>query len=103
MSLEKLISTSFTNQVNTEFQVQDDAANPFALKLIQVVERTSSDRQETFSLFFHGPATHFIPQGIRKLNHAELGEGEIFLVPVGKDKDGFEYEAVFNHLIELEQ
>ena len=52
---------------------------------------------------FHGPATHFIPQGIHKLQHAELGEGELFLVPVGKDKDGFEYEAVFNHLLQPKQ
>jgi hypothetical protein len=96
--LEKLKYAAYAKHVNTEFHVHDDAAKPFALKLTQVVERTTSDRQEAFSLLFHGPATHFIPQGIHKLKHAELGEGEIFLVPVGKDKDGYEYEAVFDRL-----
>jgi hypothetical protein len=98
--LEKLKHTAYAKHVNTEFHVHDDAAKPFALKLTQVVERTKTDQQEAFSLLFRGPATHFIPQGIHKLKHAELGEGELFLVPVGKDQDGFEYEAVFNHLIQ---
>jgi hypothetical protein len=56
-------------------------------------------RQEAFSIFFHGPAEHFMQQGMVKLQNARLGEIEIFLVPVGRDAAGFQYEAVFNHLL----
>jgi hypothetical protein len=97
--LEKLKQATFAKQVNTEFHVHDPATRPFSLKLSQVVKRTKSAQQETFSLLFHGPAAHFMPQGIHKLKHEQLGEVDIFLVPVGKDSDGFEYEAVFNRLI----
>jgi len=97
--LEKLKRTTFAKHVNTEFHIHDPATRPFPLNLSQVVKRTKSAQQETFSLLFHGPATHFLPQGIHKLKHEQLGEVDIFLVPVGKDKDGFEYEAVFNRLI----
>ena len=97
--LEKLKPTTFAKHLNSEFQVQDPAAQPFALKLVQVVRRTKTAQYEAFSLLFHGPAAHFIPQGIHKINHTQLGEVDLFLVPVGKNDNGFEYEAVFNRLV----
>jgi hypothetical protein len=45
---------------------------------------------------FRAPAEHRLPQGIYTLIHPELGELEIFLVPIRADKDGFYLEAVFN-------
>ena len=97
--LEKLKPTTFAKHLNSEFQVQDPAAQPFALKLVQVVQRTKTAQYEAFSLLFNGPAAHFIPQGIHKIKHAQLGEVDLFLVPVGKNDNGFEYEAVFNRLV----
>jgi len=95
---KKIALATFAKQVDTEFHVNDPATRPFNLKLTQVVKRVKTPQQEVFSLVFHGPGTNFIPQGSHKLKHEQLGEVEIFLVPVGQDKDGFEYEAVFNHL-----
>lgn len=48
-----------------------------------------------FSLTFAGPAAPLLPQAIYPLRHAALGALEIFIVPVGRDKDGIAYEAVF--------
>lgn len=48
-----------------------------------------------FTLVFHGPATPVHPQGTYLLAHAELGELEIFLVPVGADAERVRYEAAF--------
>jgi hypothetical protein len=84
--------------VGTEFVVQDEPSSGFALTLTSIVEHAKTEHQETFSLFFHGPSVPFLSQGIHKLKHDRLGEMEIFLVPIAKDKDGFQYEAVFNHV-----
>ena len=48
-----------------------------------------------FSLVFRGPATGMLPQGTYSLAHAELGELELFLVPIRADVDGVSYEAAF--------
>jgi hypothetical protein len=97
--LEKLKLTTFTKHLNSQFQVEDPATQPFALKLIQVVPHTKTAHYEAFSLLFHGPVAHFMPQGIHKIKHTQLGEVDLFLVPVGKNDNGFEYEAIFNRLI----
>lgn len=50
----------------------------------------------SFSLYFHGPADPMLLQAIHQMKHGELGEFGMFLVPVGRTADGFEYEAAFN-------
>jgi hypothetical protein len=32
--------------------------------------------------------------------HDKLGEFDLFLVPVAKNENGFQYEAVFNRMVE---
>lgn len=99
MSLEKLEKVSFTENLQSEFQVFNGSAFELAIRLVEVSDRTSSARQEVFALLFHGPGEKFLDQGIHKLKHSHLGEMEIFLVPVGRDEHGFHYEAIFNRLI----
>ncbi len=99
VNLEELHADRFGEQVHTDFQVLDYLPVQFALRLVEVTERLNLPHQESFALLFRGPAQHFLPQGIHKLNHSRLGEIDLFLVPVGQDAEGFQYEAVFNHLI----
>ena len=96
---EQLSPSLFTECVDTQFDVLDDPSRMFGLTLTNVVEHVKTERQEVFSLFFHGPSAPFVPQGTHKLSHSHLGELELFLVPVGQDKDGFQYEAAFNNLV----
>jgi hypothetical protein len=49
-----------------------------------------------FSLVFVAKDPRVLPQRLYRLEHQELGEVSIFLVPVAKDKDGVSYQAVFN-------
>jgi hypothetical protein len=91
-------STPFTEQVGSMFEIID-ISSPFLLKLTKVVEHSKTANNEAFSLFFLGSVDHFMPQGIRKLKHEQFGEMEIFLVPVAKTNAGFEYEAVFNYIL----
>ena len=51
---------------------------------------------KAFSLFFRGPADAPLPQATYALEHDELGKLEIFIVPVGRDEQGTDYEAAFN-------
>jgi hypothetical protein len=95
----QLQAAMFTNYVGTQFDVLGNPASAFGLTLTSVIEHVKTERQEVFSLFFHGPADRFMPQGIYKLNHPTLGELDLFLVPVGQDNQGFQYEAAFNNLI----
>ena len=48
-----------------------------------------------FRLIFHGPMRPVHPQATLPLEHPELGRVEIFLVPIGPDAQGMQYEAIF--------
>ena len=49
-----------------------------------------------FSLLFHASGTGHLPQQIFTLEHEELGELSLFLVPLGPDGDRMRYEAVIS-------
>jgi hypothetical protein len=99
MDLEKLKPTMLAGLEGSGFEVVDDPSNVFCLTLTQIAGHIKTDRNETFSLLFHGPLDRFMQQGIHKLKHAKLGELEIFLAPTAQEKEGFQYEAVFNQLL----
>jgi hypothetical protein len=48
-----------------------------------------------FSLVFRGTTTPGLPQGTYRVEHAELGDLDLFLVPIGPDAEGMRYEAAF--------
>ena len=58
--------------------------------------RPDAARRQPFSLVFTGPQQPLLPQAIYRLEHPEMGELDIFLVPIGSDPEGTRYEAVFN-------
>ena len=49
-----------------------------------------------FSLIFRGASPVVLPQKLYSLNNATLGRLDLFLVPVGRDREGVLYQAVFN-------
>ena len=48
-----------------------------------------------FALNFAGPAAPLLQQSIYPLRHAALGTLDLFIVPIGREKDGIIYEAIF--------
>ena len=52
--------------------------------------------REPFALLFRGPAQPVLGQRMYRLEHAQAGVLELFLVPVGRDAQSVQYEAVFN-------
>lgn len=98
--MEKLNRDDFATQLNTTFKVDYFPGRPTDLKLIQVTELQQRNRQESFALLFQGPGDAVLDQRQHRVEHPELGSGELFLVPVARVDEGFQYEAVFNRLVD---
>ena len=94
--LDSLRYEEYAAQTGTKFALPDAGGE---LALIEVTKKDGGPQQEMFSLLFAGPPDRFLQQGIYRLQHAELGAGELFLVPVAQTADGFHYEASFNRLV----
>lgn len=90
----------FTKNVNTTFRVELESPRPIDVRLIAVTPHVSEPNEqagmERFSVLFAGPDDIFLPQNTYRMTHPEMGEFYIFLVPIGKEADGFRYEAVYN-------
>jgi hypothetical protein len=66
------------------------------LRLVKVVDKGASGPFERFSLLFSGAADRFLPQGLYGVEHPSVGSVRWMLVPVGRDEDGYVYEAAFS-------
>jgi hypothetical protein len=88
----------FVKHLNTKFRISGEAS-VIEGELTEVSERLLSPRQERFSLVFRAPNEVFLGQGQRAFAHDEMGNFELFLVPIGRDEAGTYYEAVFNRLV----
>ncbi len=106
--LDQLTFARFSPLVKTRFRVQADAANRIELELSNVTQlqshvRANSEgathKNECFSLTFHGPGSRYLEQKMYEFEHDELGTFSLFMVPIGKSRDSFQYEVVFNRLV----
>ena len=95
-----LTHEEFSKHAGTTFHAQVDENTNVPLDLVNVTELKLYPQQEEFTLEFRGPATMFLEQGIRNIAHDQMGEFELFIVPVKQDAQGFYYEAVFNRIRE---
>lgn len=100
--LEELTEEAFSAQLNTTFQVEALPAQTVEIKLVEVLGASNGmptvDGQERFGLYFTGPGDSFLQQQTYLMRHEQLGDLEIFLVPIAREADGFRYEAIFNRL-----
>jgi hypothetical protein len=98
---EKITREMFAEGLNTKFKVRLESSDAVELELKQLTEGIITPTQEQFALLFHGPQNPFLQQAIYHVEHDNLGELDLFLVPVGRDQNGFQYEAVFNRFLEV--
>lgn len=96
---EQISKAAFAEQVKTKFRTRFDGQPALELELTEVKEFATSPTVEQFSLFFLGPPEAPVWQGLYQLTHDQLGQLEIFLVPIGRDQTGVQYEAVFNRFV----
>ena len=97
---ELLTKEAFTENLNTKFRIPLASSVTAELELIEVVETMVTPRQQQFSIFFRGPLEYLLQQGTYRMEHEKMGALDIFIVPVGKEPEGFRYEAVFNYVIQ---
>jgi hypothetical protein len=95
-----LTHDEFSQHVNTRFQVQIDDGTTIEMELAEISELKVHPNQEEFAVVFRGPSNAFLQQGIRSVTHEQMGQFELFLVPIQQDTQGFYYEAVFNRVRE---
>lgn len=97
--LEKLTADDFAPLMDTEFTVAIEAGANAPLRLVEIGHYPRSgvgSRPAPFSLIFEGAAETAMSQRIYRLEHPDLADLDIFLVPVGRRGDRIRYEAVFN-------
>jgi hypothetical protein len=90
----ELVTGTFEPHVGTRFNATPSlGAEPIDLTLSSCVESPHArPDHQAFSLFFDAAEPMPQPQQVFTLRHAELGEFDLFLVPVGPQQ----YEAVVN-------
>jgi hypothetical protein len=89
----------FAANKNTIFSVSFGPESTVDMKLVEVSEAKEQGRTERFSLLFLAPPNTPIIQSLFGIAHPVLGPMELFLVPVGQDEKGVEFEAVFNRIV----
>jgi hypothetical protein len=103
----RLTEENFRRYLGTKFGVRVQTPKPLELELAEVKGYTPESNEpggmERFSLFFHGPADILLKQGTFTLDHPEMGEILLFMVPVARIPEGFSYEVVFNYFRDSEE
>lgn len=96
--LETFTVETFSGLVGDIFRLQVDGEQGFDTELIEATPLGPAldQARAPFSLVFRGPAGILVPQRIYRLDHADLGAFELFLVPIGPDEVGMRYQAVFS-------
>jgi hypothetical protein len=104
MAIE-LVSETFAPHVGETFEVTPQVGEPFEVVLSSCDETAYGDhdalREELgripFSLVFHAAdRDRFWPQQTFVLRHPQLGEIGLFMVPLGPDDRGMQYQAVIS-------
>ncbi len=95
--LDDLTRGSFEPQIGTRFAVTS-ASPAFELELADVSDVGDGNGGLNFALLFRGPRERALAQGMVELEHPALGAVALFVVPVGVDAEGMQYEVVFNRL-----
>lgn len=97
--LESFTVHTFSGRVGDVFRIRPDDHDPLAVELATATDLSERPGEEPrgrpFSIVFRGPKDVLLPQRTYRMEHAEMGAFEIFLVPVGPDDKGHRYEAIF--------
>lgn len=94
---------ALANNLNSKFTVCLENDQSFDVELIELSERMLTSIQDRYSFVLLGPNDKFLGQGTRHLRHADLGEFDWFLVPIGQNEKGTRYEVVFNCFVKTNE
>ena len=89
----------FENKVGHTFTIVEDECLATAATLTEAEllhARVPPGGRPPFSLIFVAKQERVLPQRLYRIEHEGLGTMALFLVPVGKDASGVQYQALFN-------
>jgi hypothetical protein len=94
--LEQLRLEDFSGKIGEKFQLRLDSGETAEIELIEAAGTGGNPlKRPPFSIVFRVPEDAIHEQKIYRLEHAELGEMDLFLVPLGPGETGMRWEAVF--------
>ncbi|MEA2326485.1 MAG: hypothetical protein QOE68_1444 [Thermoanaerobaculia bacterium] len=105
MNLDEITLETAQPLVNTLFQVIVDEGSTLEMKLIDVApfdlprrppRGSKQPKRAPFALYFLGPFEPILPQRMYDFRSGTMDLNGLFIVPVGRDEEGTEYEAVFS-------
>ena len=105
MSLEHLTIESFAGRVGERFRIRLPPTLTLDTTLVEArplgpapKDLTGRTKRAPFALLFRGPGEPLLPQRIYTVEHDAMGALDIFMVPVGRERDALLYEAIFNYV-----
>jgi hypothetical protein len=101
--LETFTIATFSGQEGTIFRLSLTSGEILDATLLQVTAlsakgpsgETLPRKRTPFSLMFRVPASGRFEQKIYTLQHPVIGTFDLFLVPTGRDSEGYQCEAIF--------
>jgi hypothetical protein len=98
---ELLQFKDFLPLLNQEFQIEQEPGKWVPVELIETTELkfnypvTGGEGRTPFSIVFRASPEVQLLQKNCLIKHSELGEHQIFIVPLQPDENGTYYEAVY--------
>lgn len=90
---------NFARHLNETFRV-GVGMSAVEMTLVQATKGKPRDwegiRKEPFSLLFKCDNPVIFPQRVYPFQNPSFGRMDIFIVPVGRERDGIVYQAIFN-------
>ncbi len=98
--MKDLTITDFQPCLHQEFVITLDDGTAYRLELIEVRDLGEAPRAEfrkPFALTLRHPdRAVYLPQRTYRLEHDQLGGMDLFIVPLGPDASGMNYEITFS-------
>lgn len=106
----RMVRSTFSEHVGEVFRIHFGFLKWAHVTLMQVTDlsakyspardaRTLDAEGEVFSIVFSGPQSEPLEQDTYTIEHGELGEFDLFIVPIGPAGETAQYEAIFNRAV----
>lgn len=100
MAEKGLVFEDFADKVGEIFAVAEEGLPAVALTLSEAellkARQLPPGGRPPFSLIFTADTPQMLPQRLYRMEQERMGAITLFLVPVGKNAQGFQYQALFN-------
>jgi hypothetical protein len=93
--VEDFTLATFKDRLGETFRVDDGALELELIEATPGIPARPDAPRTPFSIVFRGPPEPVLPQQIYRFEHADLDAFDIFIVPIGPDESGMQYQAVF--------